>query len=193
MSTLYDLATDIQAWNDAMELASTDEDLALCSARVSECLDLTAGNVDRYTQFMRHLESQITLAKEEERRLVTRRHFFERALEAMQQGAIRTLEAAGMKKLSGNTSTLKLRQRPESVAVTNESMVPDQYQKGFAKFTLAEWLAFAGDDPALCVRWLRYAGDAGMDKTGIMAEYKSSGRTPAGCEIRQGLSSLKVE
>jgi hypothetical protein len=90
---------------------------------------------DRVGQFLAHLESQITLAEAEGKRLAARKDLYQRALDRMEGYVSRVIESLGKdaagkrKRLEGKTVTLALHGCDKRAEVTDEAAVPTKYKR----------------------------------------------------------------
>jgi hypothetical protein len=134
--TLYDIHDELQAWSNSLELAETDEQRAEIQARVSEYLQLGREKVDRFNEFLSHLESQVALCRSEKERISQHQRCCERILESLECYAVSTIESLGVKKLEGNVSYLRTWKSPDSVEITNASAVPSSFKTALVNIPL---------------------------------------------------------
>jgi hypothetical protein len=126
--SLYTLASDATTLLAVVTSdEANDEQRAQAMARLDEIGTALLAKVDRYAGFMAHLESQITLAEAEAKRLADRKRRFQAALDWMETNALRIMDAHGWKELDGDTVTLAVRLNPPSVVITNEDILPAEY------------------------------------------------------------------
>lgn len=135
---LYDAFSELQAWADSYELATTDEERADIAARMSEYLTRGKHAVDQYNAGDAFLASQIELCKVETARINGIRRRLERLQDEMERSAIKTLEALGVKKLEGNTSFLRIQKKPDAVEVFDAAAVPLEYKRATVDLSAAE-------------------------------------------------------
>lgn len=196
-ATLYELASDLAAWQESLELCETDEHRLECEQRISECLDMTASKVDRFVWYLAHTESLIALAKAEEARLRERRKSLERFVESMKRGGLWVLQSLGMAKLQGEVSSIRTWGKADSVEIREGIMVPRRFQRGSVSCTLEQWDAIRDGVMDLAevarLEWRQDSGDSGFAKKAILDEWKATGVCPPGCEIRQNQKTLRVE
>lgn len=165
--TLYDLATDIQAWQEAYEVAETPEQLTECEGALARAFGLTADKVDRYVRYIIHLEDLDHAIAAEQSRLRDRRQRIANAAAAMREYAIVAIDASGRRELNGTLSGLALRRCPDSVEVETELLIPAHLMTIKTVMT--------------------------PNKRAIMDEYKVTGIAPAGTTIRQGRNALVIK
>lgn len=127
--TLYEIHDELAAWSNTLELAETDQERAEIEARISEWLQAGRDKVDSFNAFLSSLEAQAELAKKEVDRINAIRRRIEGLQERLEGYALRTMEALGVRKLEGNTSSLALRLKPGSVIVENENLVPREFME----------------------------------------------------------------
>jgi hypothetical protein len=80
----------------------------------------------------------VELAKAETDRINGIKRRLERLQAQMEQSAIKTLEALGVKKLEGNTSFLRIQKKPDGVEVTDAAAVPLEYKTATVTLPAAE-------------------------------------------------------
>jgi Zn-dependent metalloprotease len=94
--------------------------------------------VDQFNAGWAYLDSQVELAKAETDRINGIKRRLERLQAQMEQSAIKTLEALGVKKLEGNTSFLRIQKKPDGVEVTDAAAVPLEYKTATVTLPAAE-------------------------------------------------------
>lgn len=127
--TLYEIETDLMAWQDTLELAESPEANAEIQARVTDYLNLAMEKRDRFTDFLKHLAHLEEAAKVEEQRMKKRREGFERVRERLEGYAVHTMETLKVKKLDGHISTLTLRKNPDSVDIVDAALIPAEFKR----------------------------------------------------------------
>ena len=135
---LYEPHAELQAWADTLELAQTDAERAEIQARIAEYLQQGKHAVDQFNAGWAYLDSQIELAKAEIDRIIAIRRRLERLQAEMERGAIKTLEALGVKKLEGNTSFLRIQKKPDAVELVDMAAVPIEYKRAVVEMSAAE-------------------------------------------------------
>lgn len=80
----------------------------------------TKQKVDNTARVLADFETGIAAAKAEEKRLKARAEYLERQKDRLEQYVLATLEASGLKKIDGHTSTLAARTNPAKVVVDVE-------------------------------------------------------------------------
>jgi hypothetical protein len=126
--TLYELETELTTWIDTLPLVEGDEvATAEIQTKITEYLTKAASKRDRVAQFLAHLESLEELSKAEEIRLAKRRETLKVKRERLEWYIVNTLRSLNLRKLEGNTSTLKLVRNPDSVVITDFDAIPDEF------------------------------------------------------------------
>ncbi len=123
--SLYELEEALCLLLEAAE-QHNHEDPSL-QAAVEEYLEAAAEKRDRVAQFLAHLAQQQEFAKGEIRRLREREAYFARQQERMESYVIQYMEAKGIRKLEGRTTTLALRACPPSVRILDQSAIPANF------------------------------------------------------------------
>lgn len=193
--TLYEIEDELMAWANTLELADTDEQRDEIQQRVGTYLQAATEKRDRFAQFLAHLEQQEELAKLEEERLANRRRAIVRMREQLEAYAISVMEAIGVKKLQGNTSTLSLRLRPASVLIQDAAAIPPEYKRislsvnseAFAIF-LARLTATSLTEIDAFGAIFRIEGET-ISKTDISRDLKAGVEVP-GADLALGRNSL---
>lgn len=185
--TLYKLEDELLAWANSFEMAESDEQRMEIAERVSAYLQQAREKRDRFVEFLRHIDSQIKLAGEEESRIAQRRIALQNMRASLEEYAIRTMEALDLRKLEGNTSTLSLARRPVSVILTDESKVPLCFKR--ATITLpAEQAMDVFEQFDVDPADVKYATSRTEIKKAI-----ESGQDVPGADLRMGLNSLRIK
>lgn len=127
--TLYAIEEELQTWIDTLDLAQTEEDRAVIAQNVHDYLELAKDKRDRFCQFLAHLEHTAFALKVEEDKLSHRRRRMMALQETLEQYAVNTIEALGLKKLEGEIHEMRLVKNPDSVVIIDESQVPEEYKE----------------------------------------------------------------
>lgn len=163
--TLYDLCTELDAMCQALEVCEDDAEREALALRVGEYLMASEEKVDRFNAFLSHLEAIQEQAANEVERLCARKARIMRIQERLESYAVRALEAGGMKQLEGRTSALSLRKNPATVAILDQTQIPQSLMRSY--------------QPPPSV----------PDKTAI-AKLLKAGETVPGAELRPGKNRL---
>lgn len=130
--TLYDLVSEsdkianlVQALDDSNELTPGRFDHL--SRELIEKLAGTREKVDNTTKVLAAFEHAAEAAALEAARLTARKQYFERQKQRLEAYVIATLEASDLIELDGETSTLKLRLNPPSVAISEGAQLAGEF------------------------------------------------------------------
>lgn len=126
--TLYEVFDELAAWSNSLEMAETDEETAEIQERISRYLQQGKLKVDRFSQFLVHLEAQATLCAAEANRITSRKWMIQKIQDRLQDYAISTMEALGTRSLGGDTSSLSLRKIRDVAEITNLDALPDKFK-----------------------------------------------------------------
>src|SRR4051812_34550209 len=110
--SLYDIEEALELLIEAAEQTPHEPSLP---AAVAEYLQAAVAKRDDVARFLAHLEQQQDFARAEIRRLKDRESRLTALQERIEGYVIRFLEAKGLRKLEGNTSSLALRACPPSL------------------------------------------------------------------------------
>ena len=141
---LYEVEEYLAALIETAELVSPEQEEEF-RLELEASLATAIDKRDRVGQFMSHLEQQVDFAKFEIERLRRRRSVYELALERIQKYVIGTIEHLGrdqrgkFRRLEGRTVTFSVRECPQSVDVSDESLVPDRYRILTLKLPAVVW------------------------------------------------------
>jgi hypothetical protein len=123
--TLYDL-TD--SYRNLWEMVDGDDtDLAMIDTAlktVEDAIETKAGNI---AIFIRNLDSESKLIKEEEERLKSRRQAIENKRDRIKEWLKSNMELAGIDKLKTNTHTISIQNNPSAVQIINEEKIPGKF------------------------------------------------------------------
>jgi hypothetical protein len=95
---------------------------------MGEYLEAALEKRDNIARFLVHLEQQQDFARAEIRRLKDHESGMAALQERIEGYVIRFLEAKGLRKLEGKTSSLALRACPPSVVIHDPSAIPAEFQ-----------------------------------------------------------------
>jgi hypothetical protein len=156
--TLYDTTAELTALLDQM--AEMDEDpTPEAEAAIQATVEQHVRKVDRFAQYLAHLDSQTALADAEIKRLQARRKAMENAQKRLKDYALRVMDEHGFERLDGETATLRVQANPPALSIWNESAIPAEF------LTLKQ--------------------ETLVDKVALKAALRA-GREIPGCELTQG-------
>jgi hypothetical protein len=147
--TLYSLEEHLSSLVETADMVPAEQQGEFLE-EFRQTLMATIEKRDRVAQFMAHLETQITFADAERKRLAELKAMYEKALAHVKTYVTYVIESLGedakgkRKKLEGRTSVLALHGCDKSLEVQDEAAVPTEYKT--ITFTLnvpaAGWDAF---------------------------------------------------
>lgn len=149
---LYELA---QNYAQLMEMAEEMESDALVDT-LEALQDAIEDKVENIAKFIKNLEADAKIIKEEEKRLAERRQSIEKKIDRLKQYLQEQLEVAGLQRVKRPTITVAIQNNPPSVEITDEKLIPSEYMIPQYK----------------------------VDKKSILERLKN-GETVPGCELRQ--------
>lgn len=126
--TLYDLSMSLERALWDVDRAEDDDERAALVEALQPILEAQLAKVDRYAEFMAHLESQVELGKKEVARLQARIKSFEAHKQRLEDFAIRTMSAIGKDEIVGENHTLKLAKNPPALRINSEAAIPDEFR-----------------------------------------------------------------
>ncbi len=144
------------AYQDTLELATTEEDRAAIEAAIVEHQAALIQKIPRYVGALRRLEFEAQWERDEAARHTKRQRRYEAATKYLEDYAISAMQRRGIRKLEGHGAALKLRQSPGQLMITDESAVPDDYKTVSVTMPRELWIRILKEvgDPivkALCV------------------------------------------
>lgn len=125
MMTLYDTATSLVALDELLETPITPE----IEAALVATLNAHVAKVDAVSRYLANLEHLEQAAIDEGGRLERRAASFKAKRQRLEEYVLRVLEVTGFPALQGETSTLKARNNPPAVEITDEKAIPAEYIK----------------------------------------------------------------
>jgi hypothetical protein len=129
--TLYAATDEIRTLLDTLEgledESLTTEEKEYLATQMQTAVAATVKKADSIIAVLQTLDARANAAKAEAKRLSEHAKRQERNAEKLQSYVIRCMEQAGLKKLDANLGTLSLRNRPNSVVITDESVLPAQF------------------------------------------------------------------
>ena len=127
--SLYERAEQMDAALAALESAESQEEREVALQVVDEAAGELFAKVDRFSEYLAHLDNVEQFADAEVKRLQQRAKQAKSRREHLEQYAIRIMQQRGWQEMEGETSTLKLRTNPPSVVISDEHAVPVEYIK----------------------------------------------------------------
>lgn len=129
--TLYAATDEIRTLVDTLEgledEALAQEERELLAVRLQEAVAATIRKGDSIIAVLRTLETRGEAAKAEAKRLAEHARRAERNADKLKEYVVRCMEQAGVKKLDCHLGSMSIRNRPNSVIVTDETVLPAQY------------------------------------------------------------------
>ena len=125
--TLYDTTSAFLALLDLMEHQEEDPSPAQEQV-IQRTIAEHVQKVDRFAQFLTHLDAQADLADAEIKRLTARKKTIQAHADRLKAHALRIMDEAGWEKLEGETSTLKIRLNPPAVNIIADDLVPAEFK-----------------------------------------------------------------
>lgn len=117
---LYDLA---QNYAQLLEMAEEMESEALVDTLAS-LQDAIEDKAENIAKFIRNLEADAKIIREEEQRLAERRRAIEAKVDKLKMYLQEQLETAGLQKVKRPTITVSIQANPPSVDVIDETAIP---------------------------------------------------------------------
>jgi hypothetical protein len=128
--TLYDLEDNLQALVNSIDLAEEPSSREAILEEIGEALRKTLEKRDAVVAFLRHCELQQEFAEQEIARIQKRKGFIARVQQELELRAIDVIEQfatpdrKGIKRLEGNSSSMRIQKNPDSVLVVDPNLVP---------------------------------------------------------------------
>lgn len=120
---LYDLAKN---YAQLMEMAEEMESDAIVDT-LEALQDEIEEKVENIAKFIRNLEADAKIIKEEEKRLAERRQSIEKKIERLKQYLQEQLEVAGLQKVKRPMITVAIQNNPPSVEIADEKLIPSEF------------------------------------------------------------------
>jgi len=183
--SLYQIESDLQAFVDTEALVPEDQ-LAAFQAAFLEKTQQAIQKRGNCIRAISHIEAQIAGARAEENRIAAWRGSLESGLARFKDYLVRCIELSGQKKVEADNGSLAIQANPESVEITDGSLIPDEFQTVTVKM------------PAAMFRALTEAGhihdcDATFNPSkSAIKEAIKSGREVTGADVRFGRNRLVV-
>lgn len=142
--TLYQTEQNLRAFLDTEDLVPA-EMMAEFSAELVAANDAAVSKRDGVIRFIRHCESQIEMARAEEKRIADWRKSLEGGLERFEGYVARVIETnvpepnKGPRKLVGRVGEIRLVKKPGAVVITDEAAIPDAFKRITVSIPLEQW------------------------------------------------------
>jgi hypothetical protein len=142
--SLYSDADHLEALSNTLDMVPPEQEDEIV-ALIGQTLAAYTDKRDRFARFLAHLDNQIAFGKQEIERLERRVSMFTRFVERIETWTERALFKLGKTakgkwpKLEGGTSTLGLKNLPETVAWDDESQVPLAFCKATITLPAPLW------------------------------------------------------
>jgi hypothetical protein len=181
--TLYHIEEELQIMLDTEALVPQDQ--------LQEFQELFIAKTEqariKRTQCVKaiqHIEAQIAGARSEENRIAAWRGSLESGLARFKDYLVRCIELSGQKKVEADNGSLAIQANPESVEITDATLIPDEFVTVTVKM------------PAKVYRELGIELD-GLDATfnpskSAIKEAIKAGREIPGADLRWGKNRLNV-
>ncbi len=135
----------LMAYQDTLELATTEEDRAAIEAAIVEHQAALIAKVPRYVGALRRLEFEAQWERDEAARHTKRQRRYEAATKYLEDYAVSAMQRRGIRKLEGQGAALKLRQSPGQLMVTDEAAVPNEYKQVTVTLPRELWIILLGE------------------------------------------------
>ena len=120
---LYELA---QNYAQLMEMAEEMESDALVDT-LEALQDAIEDKAENIAKFIKNLEADAKIIKEEEQRLAERRRAIETKVDKLKTYLQEQLEIAGLQKVKRPTITVAIQNNPPSVEIADEKLIPSEF------------------------------------------------------------------
>jgi len=134
--SLYQIESDLQAFVDSEALVP-EEQLALFQAEFAAKTREAVVKRTKCIMAIQHLEGQIAHARAEENRIAAWRGSLESGLARFKDYLVRCIELSGSKKVEADNGSLAIQANPESVEITDATLIPDEFQTVTVKMPAA--------------------------------------------------------
>ncbi len=176
----------LMAYQDTLELATTEEDRAAIEAAIVEHQAALLAKIPRYVGALRRLEFEAQWEKDESARHTKRQRRYEAAIRYLEEYAISAMQRRGIRKLEGQGAALKLRQSPGQLLVTDEKEVPDELKTVSVTMPRTIWIQIlreikentlkvvtmaAREQVSVCKNSAKQAAKSGADVPGVDLVY----------------------
>jgi len=125
MSTLYSLTTAYKAVWGVVE--SEDTDLATIEEALTSIEDTIAVKAENIALFIKDLDDEAKIIKQEEIRLSARRKAVETKRDGIKSYLLQNMEAMELLKVKTALYTISCSDCPASISITDETLIPDEF------------------------------------------------------------------
>ena len=145
--TLYELEEQLQALVNSMDLAEEPSSRESILEEIGQSLRRTKEKRDAVVAFLRHCEAQKNFADAEIARIERRKALIARVQQELQRRVIQIIEQfaptdrKGVKRLEGNSSSMRLQKNPDSVIVIDPNLVPPAFKAAVVTMPAYVWEA----------------------------------------------------
>src|SRR5579864_2524881 len=128
--TLYEIEDTLAAFVDSVDLAADEPTRQLVLDEIGQALRKAKDKRDAVVAFLRHCEQQREFADAEIERIERRREFIARVQQELERYVVQVVEQfaapdrRGVKRLEGNVSSLRIQKNPDSVVITDVTVIP---------------------------------------------------------------------
>ncbi len=135
MTSLYNIGEDLLQQIEQIQ-GMIDEGAAPSSNEIQERLQEMVGTEDTWrgkainvAHYVRHLEAQEAIIKEEIKRLQDKAKTYSKRSDYLRQILMQQMTMFGVDKIESAVLSLRLQNNPWSVVVDNEEALPEQYKR----------------------------------------------------------------
>src|SRR6187399_307072 len=184
--SLYAIESELVQFIDTEALVPEDQ-LAAFQAAFLEKTQQAIQKRGNCIRAISHIEAQIAGARAEENRIAAWRGSLESGLARFKDYLVRCIELSGQKKVEADNGSLAIQANPESVEITDATLIPDEFQTVTVKMPAAVYRNLLNYDILL----KDYDATFNPSKSAIKEAIKA-GRDIPGCDLRFGKWSLRV-
>ena len=187
---LYETETDLAGFVETAEMVTPEREQEFLE-EFSAALQQAVEKRDRVGNYFGHLESQISFADAEIKRLQEKKSAYKKAFERLERYVIAVIksldeDAKGKwKKLEGRTVIFSLRNCPVSVEILNEAEVPADYKTLTVKLPAPVWEDLLDrlqiEERSKVLGQVKF-GESYISKTQVKQAFDKGVRVP-GCDL----------
>jgi hypothetical protein len=181
--SLYQIESDLQAFVDSEALVP-EEQLALFQAEFAAKTREAVVKRTKCIMAIQHLEGQIAHARSEENRIAAWRGSLESGLARFKDYLVRCIELSGQKKVEADNGSLAIQANPESVEITDATLIPDEFVTVTVKIPAAVYRDLS--------TWLEGYDATFNPNKSMIKEAIKSGRDIPGADTKFGRNRLVV-
>ncbi len=192
--TLYELEDSLQLLVNSVDSDDDSANREVILDEIGQALHKTKEKRDAVVAFLRHCEMQEQFADAEIARLQKRKAFIARVREELDRHVIGVVEQfaapdrRGVKRLEGNSSSMRIQKNPDSVVVFDTQLLPPAFKHAVLTMPAYVWEALLqclGTDERKEFEKLVERIEFRPDKRAIAAELKN-GTTIPGADLSFG-------